>query len=166
MIDLGEGREPCDHSIGLGHDKGVSSSVGRNGPLGGPVAGSDILAQSVGNPAFRQMLTSRFIPGGTKEQMDWFNELQRISVSAENAVRIRESNNNIDITPLLSQIDIPTLVLHCRGDAIISFEEGRRLAAMIPRARFVPLEGNNHLILENEPAWPRFLYEVRGFLSN
>lgn len=118
------------------------------------------------NPAFRQMFTTKFIPDGTKEQMDWFNELERISVSPENAVRIRENNNNIDITPLLSQINIPTLVMHCRGDAVVPFEEGRRLAASIPNARFVPLDGNNHLILEHQPSWPRFLEEVRNFLSN
>ena len=39
------------------------------------------------NPAFRQLFTSQFIPGGTKEQTDWFNELQRISTSPEDAVR-------------------------------------------------------------------------------
>ena len=59
----------------------------------------------------------------------------------------------------------PTLVLHCRDDGMVPFEEGRRMAAMIPDARFVALEGRNHLILENEPAWGRFLEEVRGFLA-
>ncbi len=33
-------------------------------------------------------------------------------------------------------------------------------------AQFVALEGENHLLLEDEPAWPRFLSEVRGFLNN
>jgi pimeloyl-ACP methyl ester carboxylesterase len=36
---------------------------------------------------------------------------------------------------------------------------------MIPGARFVPLESANHLLIESEPGWPRFLAEVRGFLS-
>jgi hypothetical protein len=39
------------------------------------------------------------------------------------------------------------------------------MAAMIPGARFVALEGRNHLILEHEPAWPRFLEEVGSFLG-
>lgn len=39
------------------------------------------------NPAFRQMFTSQFIPDGSKEQADWFNEFQRISSSAEDAAR-------------------------------------------------------------------------------
>jgi pimeloyl-ACP methyl ester carboxylesterase len=118
------------------------------------------------NPAFRQMFTSTFVPGGTKEQMDWFNELQRVSTSAENAARIRETTSNIEVTDRLSKVTIPTLVLHCRGDAIVPFDEGRRMAAMIPGARFVPLDGQNHLMLEHEPAWSRFLEEVRNFLGH
>lgn len=117
------------------------------------------------NPAFRQMFTSRFIPDGTHEQMEWFNELQRISASAENAVRLREAVCNFEVTDLLAQVSVPTLVMHCRDDAIVPFNEGRRLAAMIPGARFVSLEGSNHLILEHEPAWGRFLEEVRIFLE-
>ena len=106
------------------------------------------------NPAFRQIFTTRFIPSGTPEQMRWFNDLQRMTTSPENAVRIRRANENIDITDLLPQIRIPTLVLHCRNDAAQPHEEGRILAAGIPGARFVTLEGDNHLILESDPAGP------------
>ncbi len=117
------------------------------------------------NPAFRQFFTSLFIPGATKEQMDWFNELQRNTVSPENAVRLREVSGNADVLELLGQISAPTLVLHCRDDSVVSFEYGRRMAAMIPNARFVALDGKNHLILEDEPAWPRFMEEVSAFLA-
>ncbi|MCZ6862550.1 MAG: alpha/beta fold hydrolase, partial [Alphaproteobacteria bacterium] len=116
------------------------------------------------NPAFRQYFTTSFMPGATKEQMDWFNELQRITVSPENAVRIRSVNNEVDVSDLLPRIKVPTLVLHCRDDGIVPFEEGRRLAALIPDAQFVALDGQNHMILESEPAWPRFVEEVRNFL--
>ena len=117
------------------------------------------------NPAFRQMFTSAFVPDATPQQMEWFNELQRISTSPENAVRNRNANNDVDVTSLLGRIAAPTLVLHCRDDGVVPFAEGRRMAAMIPEARFVSLEGRNHLILDNEPAWPRFLEEVQKFLS-
>ncbi len=117
------------------------------------------------NPAFRQMFTSGFVPGGTAEQWDWFNELQRISVSPENAVRIRQANDNVDVTELLEQVTVPTLVMHCRDDGVAPFSEGRRMAAMMPGAKFVPLQGENHLILEDEPAWPMFVEELRSFLA-
>jgi pimeloyl-ACP methyl ester carboxylesterase len=116
------------------------------------------------NPAFRQMWTSLFVPGGTAEQMQWYNDLQRITTSPENALRIRRASDEIDVTPLLPQVKAPTLVLHCRDDAGVPFDEGRRMAAGIPGARFVALEGRNHVILEDEPAWPRFIEEIKGFL--
>jgi class 3 adenylate cyclase/pimeloyl-ACP methyl ester carboxylesterase len=117
------------------------------------------------NAAFRQLFTSQFIPGGTKEQADWFNELQRISCSPADAVRFLAANGDIDVTSLLAQVKAPTLVMHARHDARVPFEGGRRMAAGIPGARFVPLEGRNHMILESEPAFPRFLDELRTFLS-
>jgi pimeloyl-ACP methyl ester carboxylesterase len=117
------------------------------------------------NPAFRQMFTSKFVPGGTREQMDWFNELQRTSISPENAVRVRSTADNINVVDLLAQVQTPTLVLHCRGDAIAPFNEGRRMAAQIPGAKFVSLDGDNHLILEHEPAWQRFREEMHAFLD-
>jgi pimeloyl-ACP methyl ester carboxylesterase len=113
------------------------------------------------NPAFRQLFTSQFIPGGTKEQADWFNELQRISTSPKDAVRNLIANDDTDVSAFLSQVTVPTLVMHAREDARVPFEQGRR----IPGARFVPLPSRNHLILENEPAFPRFLQELRTFLA-
>jgi class 3 adenylate cyclase/pimeloyl-ACP methyl ester carboxylesterase len=118
------------------------------------------------NPAFRQLFTSRLIPDATTEQMKWFNDLQRITTSPENAARIDQANGEIDVIELLSEVTVPTLVLHCRSDGQVPFDEGRRMAAIIPGARFVSLDGRNHLILEDEPAWPRFLQEVRDFLES
>ena len=117
------------------------------------------------NPAFRQLFTSRFMPGATKEQADWFNELQRMTVSADVAARIREANGETDVTALLPQVSVPTLVLHARDDAQVPFEAGRRMAAGIPRAKFVALQGRNHLFLETEPAFSQFLEHTRTFLA-
>lgn len=118
------------------------------------------------NPAFRQIFTSLFIPGATPEQMNWFNNLQRITTSAENAVKMRLISDHMNIVHLLPQVKAPTLVLHCKDDAVQPFAEGRRIAAGIPGARFVLLEGRNHLILENDPGWPRFQNEVADFLQS
>jgi DNA-binding response OmpR family regulator/DNA-binding SARP family transcriptional activator/pimeloyl-ACP methyl ester carboxylesterase len=117
------------------------------------------------NPAFRQSFTSLFVPDATPEQARWFNELQRVTASPENAVRLNEMFSSIQIEALLPQVRVPTLVLHCTGDSVVPFEEGRQLAMAIPGARFVPLEGRNHILLEDEPAWGRFLSEIRSFLA-
>jgi len=117
------------------------------------------------NPAFRQLFTSQFMPGATKEQADWFNELQRMTVSAQVAARIYESTGETDVTALLPRVSVPTLVLHTRDEARVPFEAGRRMAAGIPGAQFVTLPGRNHLFLETEPAFAQFLEQTRAFLS-
>jgi pimeloyl-ACP methyl ester carboxylesterase len=117
------------------------------------------------NPAFRQMFTSQFIPGATKEQADWFNEAQRISSSPADAARNLIANGDVEVTSLLPQVQAPTLVMHARHDARVPFEAGRRMAAGIPGARFVPLESQNHVILEGEPAFARLLEEVSSFVN-
>jgi DNA-binding winged helix-turn-helix (wHTH) protein/pimeloyl-ACP methyl ester carboxylesterase len=117
------------------------------------------------NPAFRQIFTTRFVPEGTPAQIQWFNDLQRITTSPENAVRIRKAVDDLDVSDLLAQVRVPTLVLHCRDDAAIPFEEGRRLGAGIPGAHFVALEGRNHVILEGDPGWDRLYEEIKAFLK-
>jgi pimeloyl-ACP methyl ester carboxylesterase/DNA-binding winged helix-turn-helix (wHTH) protein len=117
------------------------------------------------NPAFRQLFTSQFIPGGTAEQVQWFNDLQRMTTSPENAARTMSAIADVDVTDLLPLVRVPTLVLHCRDDARVPFEEGRRMAAGIPGARFVALEGRNHVILQGDPAWGRFFDEINAFLA-
>jgi class 3 adenylate cyclase/pimeloyl-ACP methyl ester carboxylesterase len=117
------------------------------------------------NPSFRQMFTSQFIPGANKEQADWFNEFQRISSTPADAARNLLANGEADVTALLPQVKVPTLVMHARNDARVPFESGRRMAAGIPGARFVPLESQNHIMLEGEPALGRFLEELRAFIE-
>lgn len=117
------------------------------------------------NPAFRQFFTTLFMPEATAEQMHWFNDLQRHSASPEMAYRLEEAFFHIDVRPLLQQVTTPTLILHAREDAVVPYAEGRQLATLIPGARFVTLESKNHILLENEPAWPRFLDEVQRFIA-
>ncbi len=117
------------------------------------------------NPAFRQVFTSLFAPDATPEQVDWLNELQRVTTSPENAARIMEAFGDLDVSGRLHRVSQPTLVLHSRGDARIPHEEGRDLAAGIPGSRFITLEGRNHLLLEHDPQSRRFLEEVEAFLE-
>jgi hypothetical protein len=117
------------------------------------------------NPAFRQLWTSRFVPDSTLEQQRWYNELQRVTTSPANAARLSLTSRDVDVSPLLPEIHVPTLVLHARGDAAVEFNHGREIAMGIPGARFVPLESRNHLLLGDEPAFQVFLQEVRRFLG-
>jgi pimeloyl-ACP methyl ester carboxylesterase len=117
------------------------------------------------NPAFRQMFTSMFMPDAPPENQSWFNELQRITTTARNAVRLLRANGDVDMTDRLKEVRAPTLVLHARHDMRIPFDSGRELAGGIPGARFVSLDTSNHLMPETDPAWPTMLREISEFLS-
>ena len=117
------------------------------------------------NPAYRQLFTNHYIPGATPKQMGWFNEMQRLSASPENAVRLQRVLAAIDVRDLLPQVRTPTLIFHSRHDQAVPFAQGEELAAGIPGAGFIPLESNNHIMVETEPAWAMFTELTRDFLD-
>jgi pimeloyl-ACP methyl ester carboxylesterase len=117
------------------------------------------------NPAFRQLFTETFIPGASREQMAWFNDLQKETASPVNASRLHYAFGDMDVSAILAEVSVPTLVLHARNDAAVPFGEGKALAAGIPGARFVDLNSANHILLSDEPAFADFLREVRSFIS-
>jgi DNA-binding CsgD family transcriptional regulator len=116
-----------------------------------------------GNPVFRQLFTSRFIPEATAEQLSWFNDLCLKTVSGENAATLFASRAQIDVVDLLPQVQTPTLVLHGREDAVVPLAQGHLIASRIPNAQFVELDSANHVLLEHEPAWQRFCEAVLEF---
>lgn len=117
------------------------------------------------NPAFRQFFTAQLMPDATREQMQSFDELMRVSADPKVAAVLEREMHLTDVQDLAPKISVPTLVMHARQDASIPFEEGRRLAGLIPGAQFIPLDSKNHILTEAEPAWERFLKELYGFLG-
>ena len=117
------------------------------------------------NPAFRQVFTSRFVPEGTHEQLEWWNELCRKTATPEMAAALLGARGEIEVSGMLRHVRTPTLVAHAREDAIVPIAEGQLLAAEIPGAEFVELDSRNHVLLEHEPAWQRFCEAVAEFLG-
>ena len=116
--------------------------------------------------AFQKMLCTGMLPNASAEMIRWLAELQRAASSPENTVRLRGTFDEIDVIALLPEVSVPTLVMHCRHDNLVPFEEGRRIATLIPNAKFVSLESENHVPLPGEPAWQKFIAEMEAFLSN
>ena len=114
--------------------------------------------------SYRQMFAMQFIPGGTLEQINSMSDLQRAACTPENATRLIRSFYSIDVTASAARVRCPTLILHARGDRRVPFEEGRLLASLIPDARLVALETENHILLPQEPAYGRFFAEVAAFV--
>jgi pimeloyl-ACP methyl ester carboxylesterase/DNA-binding winged helix-turn-helix (wHTH) protein len=117
------------------------------------------------DPQFRHMFMSRFLPEGTQEEWQEFDELQRRSTSAGNAWRFLNEFADIDVTDIATRVSVPTLVACARREPGDVFEESRRLASLIPGSRMLPLDSCNHLLPERDPAWPHFLAEVEAFLA-
>jgi pimeloyl-ACP methyl ester carboxylesterase/DNA-binding CsgD family transcriptional regulator len=116
------------------------------------------------NAAFRETFAMQMLPDGTSEQHLSFTEMMRLSTSGQTAGRVLRAVATLDVMSLAQEVCCPTLVFHARSDARVPFEEGLLLASLIPSARFVPLEGRNHVLLEGEPAWSTFKEELRKFL--
>lgn len=114
--------------------------------------------------AFLRTFSMLYFPSASAEELKALAQLQRMAMSAEAAVKLRLICDDIDVVDLLPKVSVPTLVLHSRHDNAVPCEEGRRLAAAIPNARFVALESENHVPNPEEPAWPAFIAEIEAFL--
>jgi len=108
-------------------------------------------------PSFRQVFATQFIPDASLETIRAFNDMMPLTSSAKNAARIFLTNGEIDVTDEARRVRCPTLVVHGTGDLRIPFEEGRRVAGLIPGAQFVSLETRNHLMTPGDPAWQQLL---------
>jgi DNA-binding winged helix-turn-helix (wHTH) protein/pimeloyl-ACP methyl ester carboxylesterase len=116
--------------------------------------------------AFLRTFSMLYFPSASAEELKASAELQRMAMSGDVAIRLRQATADIDIVDLLPKVSAPTLILHSRYDNAVPFEEGRRLAAAIPNARFVALESENHVPMPDEPAWATFIGEIEAFLRD
>lgn len=115
--------------------------------------------------AFREVFARLMAPLESGDQVAWWAELQRITTDPGMAVRLWHAFHTVDIRPELDKVRAPTLVAHVEGDQMVPFEMGRALAAGISNARFLPLQGKNHILQQDDPGWPDFVAAFRGFLT-
>lgn len=131
----------------------------------------DMLAQvaevgwGAASPVFRQVFVSKFMPGATPEQQRVFGQLQRDSATPEVAARYLRAMYWLNVKAAAARVRCPTLVLHARGDQMVRFEQGRRLAALIPGAVFAPLDSDNHVPFASEPAFTQMVDRIQGFIG-
>lgn len=118
------------------------------------------------NASTRQFFTAALMPDATKEEFDAFNDLQKHSILPETASLLFKAVHAIDVRDLAKQVTVSTLVMHSRDEPGVPVEYGREIAALIPNARFVSLDSRNHILLETEPAYQRFLDETISFIKN
>ena len=115
-------------------------------------------------PAYGQFFAALHIPDASAEQTRAYNDLLRRMTSSTNAVGLLRSFWEADMSQIASQVRCPALVIHARSDSVIPFDEGRKIASLIPNARFMPIDSRNHLLLATEPAWRLFTVALEEFL--
>lgn len=116
-------------------------------------------------PAYQELFARLLMPEGGPPMLRWLCEQQRRSTSAQTAARLFEVFQSLDVRDLAKTIEQPALVVHLRSDCMIPFVQGQHMAALLPNAQFVPLEGRNHMMLPDESAWGEFLSAVHGFMD-
>jgi hypothetical protein len=125
---------------------------------GNPIAADDLKSQD----AFRALTVSnwRMVSLAMAEAMlgnsfdaaslRWYLRTRQEGVTGEMAAQLMTFWWNMDVRDLLPKVSVPTLVVHYRSDRLIPLDAGRELAAGIPGARFVPLEGDAHTFFFND----------------
>lgn len=116
-------------------------------------------------PSLRDLLAQTIVPGASEEDRRRFAEDMREMITPENIGRYRDALDYMDVTDILPKVTAPCLVAHCTGDRMQPIQEGRKLAAGLPNARFVSYESDNHLVPENDPIWPLLERDVHAFLA-
>jgi class 3 adenylate cyclase/pimeloyl-ACP methyl ester carboxylesterase len=117
-------------------------------------------------PSLRDLIAEFIVPGASAEDRRRYAEDMREMITPENLGRYRDVVDYLDVTELLPQVQAPCLVLHCKGDRMQPIEQGRKLAAGIPNARFIAYDSDNHCLTENDPCWPLAEREIHGFLAD
>jgi hypothetical protein len=115
------------------------------------------------NSAFRQIFTNTLMPDGTDGDARVFNEMERSAATGEDAAAFIPANSTIDVTAAASQVRAPTLVIHRRGDRMVPFQFGREMAALIPGARLLAVDGRDHLFVPGDPRNNQIAEVVRHF---
>ena len=92
-----------------------------------------------------RVLADVFVGEDDVEARRRFMRDQRASAQAETAAALLELAYRTDVRALLEQVRAPTVVVHRRGDRAIPYACGTDLAAAIPGARLISLDGDAHL---------------------
>lgn len=95
---------------------------------------------------------------------EWWATYLRMGASPGAAIALTKMNADIDVRHVLPTVRVPSLVIHRTGDQLLSVEEGRYVASLIPGARFVELPGVDHLPFVGDQG--EVLDEVEDFLTS
>jgi DNA-binding winged helix-turn-helix (wHTH) protein/pimeloyl-ACP methyl ester carboxylesterase len=120
----------------------------------------------VTDSGYREVFARQFVPDAQRNEIEWFNDQLELTTDATNAPLLEGAFHHLDVTDTARRVTTPTIVLHALGDRGVPFEEGRLLAGLIAGARFVPLTSRNHILLQRDAAFAKFIDEIERFLAD
>jgi pimeloyl-ACP methyl ester carboxylesterase len=114
---------------------------------GGPIGIEERAPSMAGDPQFRE----------------WWGAYLRMGASPAAALALTQMNAEVDVRSVLPSIRVPALVIHRKNDACLPVEGGRFIASRIPGAKYVELEGKDHLPFAGDQ--DEILDEIEEFLT-
>ncbi len=117
------------------------------------------------NHAFCRVWGSFFQPSGSLAHYNSWSEQQALSTSPDTAAQLLQIGWETDVRESARALKCPTLALHVERDTVVPVEVGRELASLIPNCRFMQFDGENHMPLATEPAWPKIAAAIEEFLA-
>jgi DNA-binding SARP family transcriptional activator/pimeloyl-ACP methyl ester carboxylesterase len=111
-----------------------------------------------------RLIANLYRPGSSDEAARHLARVLRDSADREVAARYLEAVFDADVAALLPRVRAPALVLHYRGDRVVPFAGGRQMAASLPQATFLPLDGAFHL--PDAPDLDRVADAVTAFVGS
>lgn len=96
--------------------------------------------------------------------LSWWAKFERLSASPSAVIGLRRNLLEIDVTPVLPTIHVPTLVIHCDADMRNSIEAAREMAEHIPNSRMVEIPGKGHFVWRDET--DSVMSAIRNFVGS
>jgi pimeloyl-ACP methyl ester carboxylesterase len=116
-------------------------------------------------PQYRQIFTTAYFGADADPGLiAHFNQLQRAAADGDTATRYQHSlHQRDDGREVFEKIRVPTLVVHCRDDLIVAFEEGRLIASLVPGAQFIPFPTGTHYFPVDDEVTLRMTEAIHRF---
>lgn len=116
---------------------------------------------------FRQIFIAQLLGAAAADPVarEFISERMRLSMAPDIAERHMRINYSMDVKAQCAMVQCPTLIFHARDDQMVTLDQGHKLAAWIPGARFVPLDGDSHILPADDRARQTFIEETVAFLG-
>jgi pimeloyl-ACP methyl ester carboxylesterase/DNA-binding CsgD family transcriptional regulator len=103
-----------------------------------------------------------FVPDADNDFRQWWGKFLRLAASPGAALQSIQLMSEIDLSDVLPNLTVPTLVMHSRFNKVVRVDSGRYVAGQVKNSRYVEFPDNNHLWWFNADA---YVDEIEAFID-